>query len=225
VVTQSPPLVLSQLWEQYQIWDNRLVDTLDLLMHPVRLRIVFAMSSDRVRTTSDLSASLPDVPRTTLYRHVDLLAEGGVLEVVDEQRVRGVIERHYRLRPHRAVIDQDAAAAMSLDDHRRAFAAGMAALLAEFNAYLDRPGTNPAADSVGYRQGTLWLSPAELGEMISELQAVLRSRWGYEPAPGRRPHLVSAIFFPTEEPPQHRTTAATTTPTRRRRPRHRRSSA
>jgi DNA-binding transcriptional ArsR family regulator len=181
------------------------MDSLDLLAHPVRLRIVFAFSGDRVRTTSDLYASLPDVPRATLYRHVDLLAEGGVLEVADEQRVRGVIERHYRLRPQRTVIDRDAVAAMSVDDHRRAFAAGMAALLAEFNAYLDRPGTDPVADSVGYRQGTVWLSPDELAEMISDLLAALRSRWGNEPAPNRRPHLVSAIFFPTGEPPHHRT--------------------
>jgi hypothetical protein len=28
----------------------------------------------------------------------------------------------------------------------------MAALLAEFSAYLDRDGADPAADSVGYRQ-------------------------------------------------------------------------
>jgi hypothetical protein len=39
--------------------------------------------------------------------------------------------------------------------HRRGFAAAMAALIAEFNAYLDRDGADPAADSVSYRQGTL----------------------------------------------------------------------
>ncbi|ONI92118.1 hypothetical protein ALI22I_05770 [Saccharothrix sp. ALI-22-I] len=84
----------------------------------------------------------------------------------------------------------------------------MAALLAEFNAYLDRPGADPFADSVGYRQGTLWLSPDELTEMIGALRDVLRARADNEPAPGRSPHLVSAIFFPIEEPPQDRADAA-----------------
>jgi DNA-binding transcriptional ArsR family regulator len=179
------------------------VDTLDLLLHPIRLRIVHAMSGGRTRTTSDLCARLPDVPKTTVYRHVGLLAEAGVLEVADEQRVHGAVERHYRLRVDRAVIDADAAASLSLDDHRHAFTTGMAALLAEFNAYLDRDGADPTADSVGYRQGTLWLSPEERAEMIDALRAVLAPRVANEPAPGRTPHLLSAIFFPTAEPPRH----------------------
>lgn len=186
------------------MWDRRAVDTLDLLLHPVRLRIVHAMSGAHTRTTSDLCAGLPDVPKTTVYRHVGLLAEAGVLEVVDEQRVHGAVERHYRLRREQAGIDADMAASMSLDEHRHGFAAAMAALHAEFNAYLDRDGADPTADSVGYRQGTVWLSPGELAEMIDELRDVLASRAGNEPAPDRSPHLLSMILFPTGEPPRHR---------------------
>ncbi len=177
------------------------METLDLLLHPVRLRIVYALSGGRVRTTADLCASLPDVPKTTVYRHVGLLAEAGVLEVADEQRVRGAVERHYRLRRDRTVIDPDAGASMSLDDHRHGFAAAMAALHAEFNAYLDRPGADPFADQISYRQGILWLSEDEITEMAGEVRAVFAARAGNEPAPGRRPRLMSLIEFPTEEPP------------------------
>ncbi|NUT51581.1 MAG: helix-turn-helix domain-containing protein [Saccharothrix sp.] len=176
------------------------MDTLELLLHPVRLRIVWALSGDQVRTTTDLCEQLTDVPKTTVYRHVGLLADAGLLEVVDERKVRGVVERHYRLRREQAVIDPEAGASMSLDDHRHGFAAAMAALLAEFNAYLDRPGANPLADSVGYRQGTLWLDPDELTGLIGELRTALRARADNAPTPGRRPHLISAIFFPTGPP-------------------------
>ena len=179
------------------------MDTLDLLLHPVRLRIVHAMSGGRTRTTSDLCARLPDVPKTTVYRHVGLLAEAGVLEVADELRVHGAVERHYRLRRERTEIDADAAASMSLDDHRHGFAAAMAVLLAEFNAYLDRDGADPAADSVGYRQGVLWLSPDERAELIDAVRDVLMSRGRNNPTPDRSPHLLSMIFFPAEEPPAH----------------------
>lgn len=177
------------------------MDTLDLLLHPVRLRIVHALSGERVRTTADLCASLPDVPKTTVYRHVGLLAGGGVLEVADEQRVRGAVERHYRLRRDRAVVEPEAGASMSIDDHRRGFAAAMAALLAEFNAYLDRPGADPFPDSVGYQQGILWLSEAETAQVLGDLRAVLMARAGNRAAPGRHPRLMSLVQFPTEEPP------------------------
>ncbi|MER5625793.1 helix-turn-helix domain-containing protein [Streptosporangium sp. NPDC002544] len=180
------------------------MDTLELLLHPVRLRIVHAMSGGRTRTTSDLCAGLTDVPKTTVYRHVGLLAEAGVLEVVDEQRVHGAVERHYRLRREHAGIDAETAASMSLDEHRQGFAAAMAALHAEFNAYLDREGADPTADSVSYRQGTLWLTPDELAEMIDALRGVLASRTDNQPAPGRTPHLLSMILFPTAEPERPR---------------------
>jgi DNA-binding transcriptional ArsR family regulator len=176
------------------------MDPLDLLLHPVRLRIVHVMAGYDARTTSDLCERLPDVPKTTLYRHVGILAEAGVLEVVDEQRVHGAVERHYRLRRERTLIDNAVAEAMSLDDHRRAFAGAMASLLAEFNNYLDRGGADPAADLVGYRQGILWLTHDELAETAGALRDILAARWTNQPAPGRRPHLVSVIGFPIEAP-------------------------
>ncbi|MFF3669473.1 helix-turn-helix domain-containing protein [Microtetraspora malaysiensis] len=178
------------------------MDTLDLLLHPVRLRIVHAMSGGRVRTTADLCARMSDISKTSVYRHVGLLADAGVLEVVDERRVHGAVERHYRLRQKRTTIDAETAASMSLDDHRQGFTSAMAALHAEFNAYLDRDGADPAADLVGYRQSVLWLTRDELAEMIDDMREVLVARWGNQPAPGRTPHLVSAIVFPAEEPPQ-----------------------
>ncbi|UKY55032.1 helix-turn-helix domain-containing protein [Streptomyces inhibens] len=178
------------------------MDTLDLLLHPVRVRIVHAFSGGRTRTTSDLCASLPDIPKTTLYRHVGLLAEAGLLEVVGEQRVHGAVERHYHLRRERATIDADAAASMSLEDHRHGFTAAMAALHAEFNAYLDRDHADPTADSVGYRQIPLWLNQEELADLIREVRSVIASRIDNTPAPDRRLHLLSPILFPIEEPPQ-----------------------
>ncbi|MGW7573410.1 helix-turn-helix domain-containing protein [Streptomyces sp. NPDC054765] len=177
------------------------METVDLLLHPVRLRIVHALSGGRSLTTSQLCALLPDVSKATVYRHVGLLADGGLLEVVDEQRVRGAVERRYRLRRERAVIDAETAASVSPEDHRRGFAVAVATLLAEFHAYLDRDGADPAADLVGYRQHALWLSPDELAGLIGEMRDVLVSRMANEPSPGRTRYLLSPILFPAEEPP------------------------
>ena len=175
------------------------VDTIELLLHPVRLRVVHAMTGNGTHTTSDLCARLPEIPKTTVYRHVGVLADAGVLEVVEERRVHGAVERHYRLRHERTLIDADLAASMSLDDHRRGFAAAMAATVAEFNAYLDREDADPTADQVSYRQGMLWLSSEEITSMIEELRAVLAARAANEPTSDRRPYLMNAILFPTEQ--------------------------
>jgi hypothetical protein len=147
-------------------------------------------------------------------RHVALLTEGSFLEVDGEQRVRGAVERRYWLRRDRPVIGAEEAASMSLEDHRRGFAAAMAVLIAEFNAYLDREGSDPIADSVGCRQGTLWLNPGELADMIGEMLGVLQPRVGNQPTPDRTPYLLSTILFP----PGTRPTPSRTLNQPRRRP-------
>jgi len=173
---------------------------LELLGHPVRLRIVHAMRGGRTLTTAQLCVRLPDVSKAMVYRHVDLLAAGGVLEVAAERRVRGAVERHYRLCRDRANIDPDTAASLSPDDHRRAFATAVATLIAEFNAYLDRKETDLATDPVGYRQHAVWLNRDELNAMITELRAAIVPRLANPPAPDRTRYLLSPILFPSEPP-------------------------
>ncbi|MEV6871554.1 helix-turn-helix domain-containing protein [Amycolatopsis sp. NPDC051128] len=46
------------------------MNTVDLLLHPVRLRIVQALSGGRELTTTQLCAGLPDVSKVTVYRQV-----------------------------------------------------------------------------------------------------------------------------------------------------------
>lgn len=183
------------------------MDSLELLLHPVRIRIAHAFAGGRARTTTELQARLPDVPHTSLYRHVGLLAAAGVLEVVGEQRVRGTVERSYQLNRRRATLDQDAAESMSIDAHRRAFTAAMAALIAEFGSYLDHGDADPRRDLVGYRQIPVWLSQAELGTLITQIQALLTRAISHEPTSQRRQYLLSPILFPIAELAGRGTTA------------------
>jgi DNA-binding transcriptional ArsR family regulator len=166
----------------------------------VRLRIVHALSAGRARTTSELSARLPDVSKATLYRQVSLLAEAGLLEVAGEERVHGAVERCYRLNKERARIDAAAAKSMSREDHRSGFAAAVAGLVAEFNAYLDRDDADPTADLVGYRQIPVWLTRKELAQLIERVSSAMGSNRDNRPGRGRRLYLMSPIIFPIEPP-------------------------
>ena len=119
--------------------------TADLLLHPVRLRIVQAFLGERALTTSALIAELADIPAASLYRHVARLVDAGVLAVVAERRVRGTLERTYVLRLSAASIGPDQLATMSTDDHRQAFMAFVAGLLRDFDRYLARRRHRPSA--------------------------------------------------------------------------------
>lgn len=171
----------------------------DVLLHPVRLRIAQAFLGDRALTTGDLRAELPDVPSATLYRQVAALAEGGVLEVVDERRVRGSVERTYRLRAGAAHVDGDAARSMTLDEHRQGFMTFVLGLVADFDAYLNRGDVDLERDLVGYRRNALYLTDAELTEVIDGIRAVLGPHLGNGPGDGRSRRLLATVLVPGAE--------------------------
>lgn len=171
----------------------------DVVLHPVRLRIVQAFLGDRELTTGELRAELPDVATATLYRQVSAMVDGGVLEVADERRVRGAVERTYRLRAGAAYVDADAAATMSVDDHRRAFLAFVAGLVGDLDRYLDAGEVDLARDGVGYRQHALHLTDDELADLVADLRAVVAPRLGLRPDGVRTRRLFSTVLVPARD--------------------------
>jgi DNA-binding transcriptional ArsR family regulator len=178
-----------------------LLTSADLLLHPVRLRIVQAFLGDRALTTSDLRTQLADVPPASLYRHVARLVDAGVLTVVGERRVRGAVERTYVLRVAAASINIDELERMSRDDHRQAFIAFVAGLMGDLDRYLEREDFDPVGDGAGYRLAGLWLDDAEFGEFLRDLARVIQPRLANAPTPGRRRRILGTVLLPGEDAP------------------------
>jgi DNA-binding transcriptional ArsR family regulator len=175
------------------------VASIELLLHPVRLRILQAFLGDRSLTTSQLSNELADIPAASLYRHVARLVEAGVLAVVTEQRVRGAVERTYELRLAAAAVDPEQWAGMSIEEHRQAFLSFVAALLWDFDRYLDRGDIDLRRDGVSYAIAAVWVDDDEYAEMMAEITAVLQPRYANRPRPGRRRRIVGSVLLPADE--------------------------
>ncbi|MDC0715635.1 helix-turn-helix domain-containing protein [Nannocystis bainbridge] len=175
-----------------------------MLLHPLRLRIVETVAAAaRPVTAATLLGELPDVAPATLYRHLNLLARSGVLQVVGEQAKRGGVERSYTLHEGATHLDEAAARELTPGDHTRGFAAFTAHLLDAWGRYVQRAATSSgsvdlAADGAGFRSTLLHLDDAEFGELVAALQAALRPFVERGPAPGKRARLLSTIVFPFE---------------------------
>jgi DNA-binding transcriptional ArsR family regulator len=173
--------------------------TADLLLHPVRLRIVQAFLGDRALTTSQLAEELDDVPAGSVYRHVSLLTNAGVLQVVAERRIRGAVERTYTLRVHAAQIDPTEVASMTAEQHAQAFTAFVAGLLGDFDRYLASGKPNPARDRAGYRMAAVWLTDGEFDDFIRDLVAVIQPRLANAPGRRRRRRVIAGVTLPASE--------------------------
>jgi hypothetical protein len=170
----------------------------DLLLHPVRLRIVKTFLGDRALTTADIAAELDDVPTGSLYRHIATLTRAGVLQVVAERRIRGTVERTYTLRMLAAQMQPDEVEAMSMDEHTHAFMAYVAGLLGDFDRYL-AAAPSPGRDGADYRVGAMWLTDAEYADFLRDLKRLLHSRVANMPTPERRRRVAYYVLLPAPE--------------------------
>jgi DNA-binding transcriptional ArsR family regulator len=178
------------------------MERLELLLHPVRIRLIQALAN-RVLTTQQLADLLPDVAQTTLYRHINLLLEGGVLTVVSENKVRGTVERELTLVKGAARIDMETSATLTAEAHERLFTTFVAMLLADFKRAQSDPqkGVPPAI----YTQQRLYLTVDELQQLNQQIAALLSvykdpSRAGEEG--DVQPWLLTGIIMPDTDLPQ-----------------------
>jgi DNA-binding transcriptional ArsR family regulator len=168
----------------------------DLLLHPVRLRVIQALAGGQRLSVSELGDRIGDVPAATLYRHVATLADAGVLGVVDERPARGTPERVYALVEGAASLGPEALADATPEDHLRWFTLFLAGLLGDFGRYVAGGRVDVVADGVGYRQLPLELSDEELAELAGRLNAALLPVLHNPPAPERRRRILTTIVLP-----------------------------
>ena len=155
---------------------------LELMTHPVRLRILLALAGQS-RTTQQIAAVLDDVPTSSLYRQIQRVLDAGLIEVVAERPVRGTVEKTLRLVTERTALEPGL---ISAEDVRRSFLVFMTQLYHELDRYLAQPDADPVRDMAGFRTATLYATDAEWTEALSAMAAALVPLLANEPRPDRR---------------------------------------
>ena len=170
----------------------------DLLLHPIRLQIITAISTGQM-TARELADAVPDVPQTTLYRHINALVKGGLLKVVSETRIRGTVERTYAVAALPSLKPEDLQG-MTRQDYQQAFLVYLSTLMSAAQRYLDSKGKDedfdPIADGLDLSLGTLNLSDAEFRTMNKRILEVIMSASGNQPSPMRKRRMFTYLFIP-----------------------------
>ncbi|MBW1638044.1 helix-turn-helix domain-containing protein [Microbacterium resistens] len=163
----------------------------DVVLHPVRLRIVQQLGG-RQLTTAQLRAALPDVTQATLYRHVATLVEAGILVVVDERKVRGAVERTLALGERMAHVDREELRQVDEAVLRTAFLTFLGEMSADFDRFLAAdPGLR---DFSGFGRTVLYVDEDDLARIQAGLAELLSPY--FEARSGRRRVTLSTVLTP-----------------------------
>ena len=170
----------------------------NLLLHPIRLQIVTALSNQQM-TAKELAEIVPRVSLTTLYRHINALVDGGLLQIASETQVRGTVERTYTMAVRPSLNSEDLRG-MKKQDYQQAFMIYLSSLMNIAQRYLDRKGEdeefNPLADGMDLSLGTLNLSDREFQDLNRRIQDLIFSSADNPPGTGRKPRTFTYLFIP-----------------------------
>lgn len=173
------------------------IQSIERLLHPIKIQILKMLATKEELTTHELACNLPDIPQASLYRHLRAMLQDGILEVSQERKVRGTIERSYRLK--RNPFDEITARKDQLTKNELLdlFFSFMIAELSNFADYLGTDEYPIERNHISFASNSLYLSDSELKDFASALSAVIKNFSQNEPCPERRLHKFSFSIIPT----------------------------
>lgn len=172
---------------------------LEYVGNPITCRLLFEIESRGRTTTKELGSTYSDIPQTSLYRYLSRMLNDQILEVVEERRVRGMVEKVYALKVRLDIDEKDLAHDDAPERYFALFSQFSVGLLREFEEYTARDDIDIASDGSGFWLTPLYLSDEELDELASEIQALVNTRSTQTPAEGRRLRNLAVVITPPKD--------------------------
>ncbi len=169
---------------------------MNIMLHPVRMRIIQTLIGDRKLTVHQISEHLPDVPQATMYRHLNKLLEGGILKIVEENQIRGTIEKVYSLSDSTSPMTKEDIENATKEDYFKYFFTFLLNLLGEYEKYFNQETYDMFKDGVTFRQASIYLSDEEFADLMKEINTSLVKVLENKPKKGRRLRTVATIVIP-----------------------------
>jgi hypothetical protein len=165
--------------------------THEVLLHPERLRIAAEFVGRAKLTTSALHALLDDVPIATLYRHLALLCDAGVLVVTDTEAKRGATEKTYALQTSPLFPPSSL---LTGDDFLRVVTTFIAMLLGDFTRWVRKSSWTARTVDPMLRGYAVYATDDEFRELSATLNRIAEDA-GKTGARERTPERRRRFFY------------------------------
>jgi DNA-binding transcriptional ArsR family regulator len=167
----------------------------ELIIHPVRLRILQVLSGDPL-TTQEIAQHLSSVPVSSLYRHLRLLLQSDLVAISEVRLVKGIQEKVYELAQQPLLTQGDIVAATS-EDHLRFFTTNLMTLLQDFSGYVeDSTELDLGKDRAEYSESAYWADTEDLVAFQTTIEDALTLLIQNKKDVGRRKYKLALVMHP-----------------------------
>jgi DNA-binding transcriptional ArsR family regulator len=165
------------------------------IMDPVRIKIVQELSIKKTATTKEIALACGDIPQATLYRHLSALMKNEVIEVVSENKVRGILEKVYAIKENPSQTINNNLKSITKEDLSTIFSQFIISILTDFNSCISVPEVMKSiSKNIGFTSTSLLLTNEELIEMLGEINKVVMKRINNQSESGRKLRKLSTII-------------------------------
>ena len=162
------------------------------ILHPVRARITVALS-DRALTPREVARQMPEIPLGTVYRHINLLLNAGIIRVVAVRKVQGVLERQFALIQEQAFLKREE---LTADDITGLVAALTSVVQATFGRYIQNTPMPPPEGAMTFVINSVLLTRDEYAALRQTIADYMK-KTGRQPSDEYERRFIA--FFSTPD--------------------------
>lgn len=164
-----------------------------IIMNPIRQRILQYLIINKKGTASQISALLSDIPMSSLYRHIKILFDAGCIQVASEKSKRGATEKTYALSEkfmNTANADNNSASQI--------IQSTLMSVMCSFSSYFSNSQSNPQEDLLCLSSTVLMLSDEEMINVIKEIGEIFNNNLKNKPQENRKARNILFISAPPQ---------------------------
>lgn len=171
---------------------------MECITNPVKCKLLLEIYSQGQTTAKQLSDTFSDIPQATLYRNLKKMLSDGILKVIEENQIRGTVEKTYALAFNLNNNFETILAENSGTLYMQVFMQYFLGFAKQFQEYCKSPNINIKEDMSGFSLSHIYLSDEELTELMKGISQIIHAAEKNEPKTERKLRTIGLIVSPPE---------------------------
>jgi len=166
---------------------------------PINTKIIMEIQKKGQATATQLMIKYDEIPQATLYRHLKKMLSDGILKVIEENSIRGTVEKVYALGFD---IEEDIKKGLEANDgglYLQLATQYMLGVLREFQEYTDKDNINIVKDGSGFSVTPVYATVEELTEALLKINKIISRLETNSPDGKRQLHSLCLITTPPKD--------------------------
>lgn len=171
---------------------------MECFTHPIKCKLLLELYSAGKATAKQLAEIYNDIPQATLYRYLKRMTNDGILKVVEENQVRGTVEKTYAVAIELDTMGQELIGENAGNAYMQMFMQYVFGFIKQFQDYCKKPDINIPKDQSGFSLAPIYANDEELAAAMAEYAKIIQPLYKNQPTPDRKLRTLGMIISPPE---------------------------